>query len=272
MSEKNAVLSRETPNTVATLEKELKTLGLKAGMTVLVHSSLSALGWTSGGAIAVVQALMNVITENGTLVMPTHSGELSDPQIWENPPVPEDWWQTIRDTMPAFDPQTTPTRGMGKIVECFRTFPNVKRSNHPQVSFAAWGKFAEEITQNHQLAYGLGENSPLQKIYDLDGYILLLGVGYSNNTSLHLAENHAKNRSLFYTGAPIIKNGKRIWQTFEDFDTDDEEFEEIGKLFEAKYSVYTKKVGNATTKLMKQKELVDFGTRWFKTEGGHLDG
>ena len=264
MSEKNAVESRETPNTIATLEAELKALGLRKGMVVIVHSSLSALGWTSGGAVAVVQALMNVITEKGTLVMPTHSGELSEPKLWENPPVPESWWQIIRDTMPPFDPRVTPTREMGKVVDCFRSFKDVGRSNHPHVSFGAWGGDVVKIIENHQLAYGLGENSPLQKIYDLDGHVLLLGVGHGNNTSLHLSENHAKTRPVFLTGAPIMENGKRVWKEFEDFEPDDGEFEEIGKHFEEEYEVCVGKVGNATAKLMKQRELVDFGTQWFK--------
>jgi len=264
MSEQNAVLSRQTPNTIATLEAELRELGLAEGMVVLVHSSLSALGWTSGGAVAVVQALMNVLTEAGTIVMPSHSGELSEPSHWENPPVPEDWWQIIRDTMPAYDANLTATRGMGKIVDCFRSHPDVVRSNHPQVSFCAWGKYADEITKNHQLAYGLGEHSPLQKIYDLDGYVLLFGVGYSNNTSLHLAENHAKNRPTFRTGTPIIEHGVQVWKEFEDYDTDDEYFEEIGKLFEEKHDILIGAVGNATCRLMKQRTLVDFGTDWFK--------
>jgi len=264
MSEKKAVLSRQMPNTIATLETELRALGLKEGMVVLIHSSLSSLGWTSGGAVAVVEALMNVVTEKGTIVMPTHSGELSEPKLWENPPVPESWWQIIRETMPAFDPSVTATRGMGKIVECFRMHEDVLRSYHPQVSFAAWGKEAKSITENHQLAYGFGENSPLQRIYDLDGHVLLLGVGYGNNTSLHLSENHAKNRSVFQTGAPIIEAGERVWKEFEDFETNDDEFEEIGKVFETKSEVCIGKVGNATAKLMKQRELVDFGTAWFR--------
>ena len=266
MSEKHTIESRTTPNTVASLEVELRQLGLKAGMVVIVHSSLSSLGWTSGGAVAVIQALMNVITPKGTLVMPTHSGELSDPSHWENPPVPESWWQEIRDTMPAFNPAYTPTRGMGKIVECFRTFPDVKRSNHPQVSFCAWGEHADKVTQNHGLAYGLGKNSPLQKVYDLNGHVLLLGVGHGNNTSLHLAENHANVGKKFKTGAPIInEKGEREWHEFEDVDSDvDELFEDLGRYFEDFSTVLTGKIGNADAKLMNQRELVDFGTDWLK--------
>jgi len=266
MSEKRTIENRKTPNTMASLENELRQLGLKAKMTVIVHSSLSSLGWTSGGAVAVVQALMNVLTHEGTLVMPTHSGDLSDPCHWENPPVPEDWWQTIRDTMPAFDSNYTPTRGMGAIVEVFRTFPNVKRSSHPQVSFGAWGKYADKIIENHGLAYGLGKNSPLQKIYDLNGYVLLLGVGHGNNTSLHLAENLAKIGKKFKTGGPIInEHGNREWCEFEDVESDaDDFFEDLGQHFEAVSTVLTGKIGNADAKLMNQRELVDFGTEWLK--------
>ncbi len=146
MTELETIQNIPTPRTRETLAADLRALGLRAGAVVIVHSSLSAIGWVSGGSVAVVQALMDVLTPTGTLVMPTHTGDLSDPSFWQNPPVPEAWWDIIRDTMPAFDPEVTPTRGMGRIVETFRTWPGVLRSSHPQVSFAAWGQHAEFIT------------------------------------------------------------------------------------------------------------------------------
>ena len=87
---------------------DLGALGLVAGDTVLVHSSLSAIGYVVGGAQAVVLALLDVLGAEGTLVVPTHSGDLSDPSRWEDPPVPVDWWPVIRETMPAFDASLTP--------------------------------------------------------------------------------------------------------------------------------------------------------------------
>ena len=139
-----------------------------------------------------IHALMDVVTPEGTLVMPEHSGDLSDPANWRHPPVPENWWNIIRESMPAYHPDYTPSRGMGAIPEVFRTMPEVIRSDHPEVSFAAWGKHATFITSNHSLDYSLGENSPLAKIYDLNGKVLLLGVGFENNTSFHLSEIRAR--------------------------------------------------------------------------------
>ena len=67
------VASTQFPNTIETITKDLKALGVEKGMTIIVHSSLSSIGWISGGAVAVVEALMKVVTEEGTIIMPTQS-------------------------------------------------------------------------------------------------------------------------------------------------------------------------------------------------------
>ncbi|PFE03881.1 AAC(3) family N-acetyltransferase [Bacillus cereus] len=260
------VAETQLPNTIETISNDLQALGLKKGMTVIVHSSLSSIGWVSGGAVAVVEALMNVITEEGTIIMPTQTSDLSDPKNWARPPVPESWWQIIRDNVPAFHPDITPTLAMGKVVECFRTYPNVKRSNHPLNSFAVWGKHAETIIAEHSLSISFGEHSPLKKIYDLDGYVLLIGVGYDSNTSIHLSEIRTGARELIKVGAPVLENNIRVWKEFDEMDYDSDLFVEIGKEFERINAVTINKVGNATCRLMKQKEIVDFGVQWFRSK------
>ncbi len=75
------VAETDFPNTIETITNDLRKLGIQKGMTVIVHSSLSSIGWVCGGAVAVVEALMNVITEEGTIVMPTQTSDLSDPKI-----------------------------------------------------------------------------------------------------------------------------------------------------------------------------------------------
>ncbi len=262
MSEEQAVARSTKVNTKDSLVHDFKALGLHSGMTVIVHSSLSSIGWVCGGAATVVEALMEVVSSEGTLIMPTHSGDNSEPSKWENPPVPAEWWPVIRDTMPAFDPQVTPSRGMGKIVEVFRTYPGVIRSYHPSVSFAAWGKHEEKVTANHSLNYGLGEESPLARMYDLAGYVLLLGVGHDCNTSLHLAENRTTNRHISEEGAAIYENGTRVWKVYKDLVMDSDIFIEIGEAFEAVHPIHIGKIGIADARLFSQRECVDFGQNW----------
>src|SRR5258708_36127042 len=104
-------LSQETPTPRAreSLAHDLRALGVEAGMTLEGHSSLSKLGWVWGGPVAVVQALMDVVTETGTLVMPTHSSNYTDPAQWSNPPVPQAWWPVLLGQMPTLGPRLTPT-------------------------------------------------------------------------------------------------------------------------------------------------------------------
>ncbi|MCM3720174.1 aminoglycoside N(3)-acetyltransferase [Fictibacillus phosphorivorans] len=258
-------LKTDFPKTRSSLAEDFRKLGLKKGMTIVVHSSLKSLGWVVGGPVAVVQALMDVITEEGTLVMPTHTAHYSDPAGWENPPVPEEWWPVIRKEMPAFDPEITPTFYMGAIVEAFRTFPGVIRSNHPTESFAAWGKNKENIINGHTLDFALGDHSPLGKMYELRGHVLLIGVGYDSNTTMHLAEHRVPNPKTEENAGPFYLNGERVWKSFIQVSYREELFEEIGHSYEeAGHTVKRGKAGLAECRLIPQVELVDFTLRWLE--------
>lgn len=245
---------------------DLKKIGLKEGDNVVVHSSLSKIGWIPGKAIPVIYALMEIITEEGTLIMPTHSSDNSEPKNWQHPPVPEDWKPIIREHMPAYDPKITPTRGMGIIVDTFLNFPGVIRSNHPQISFAAWGKNAKMITADHPLCSSIGIDSPLGRLYQLKGKVLLLGVDHLNNSSLHIAENLAgyPGAKMETQGSAIMKDGERIWVTWEEKEFNDEDFLEIGKAYEESINYARGKVGHATSILLNQADLIDFAAEWMK--------
>jgi aminoglycoside 3-N-acetyltransferase len=169
-------VEQPVPYTTQSLAAGLSALGMRAGEVVLVHSSMKRLGFVVGGVQAVVQAVLDVLGPDGTVVVPTHTPDNTDPADWQHPPVPEAWWPAIRQQAPGFDRSRTPSRWMGVLAEAVRTWPGAVRSDHPQVSFAALGKHAAAIAEGHRLDDALGEQSPLGAVYRLHGKVLLLGA------------------------------------------------------------------------------------------------
>ena len=265
-TESSVVKYTTKPNTITSLKRDFEALGVKPGANIIMHSSLSKIGWTIGGPVSVIRAIMQALTPKGTLVMPAFSSENSDPSNWEHPPVPEHWWDTIRKEMPAFDPQITPPRGLGRVIDTFRTWPGVLRSNHPVSSFVAWGKNANFIIDNHELKADLGENSPLSRLYDLDGQTLLIGVNHYNNSSLHLAEYRSDfpGKKHQMTASAIMVNKQRKWVEWEELDIINEDFDQLGKDFESKINYKPGKIGLADGRLISIRDSVDFGVEWLK--------
>ncbi|MDF2718702.1 MAG: aminoglycoside N3-acetyltransferase [Paenibacillus sp.] len=113
----------------------------------------------------------------------------------------------------------------------------------------------------------MGERSPLARIYEAEGRVLLLGVGHGNNTSLHLAEIRADfpGKREMNAKAPIIRDGIREWASFRELDYDSSDFEAIGRDFAKDTGlVRSGRIANATAMLMPQKPLVDYGVRWME--------
>ncbi len=244
----------------------LKEAGVSEGQTVIVHTSLSSIGFVCGGAQVVVDALLETVGADGTIVMPTQSWKNLDPETgvhWEEP---KEWWQIIRDNWPAYDKRITPTNTMGAVAECFRTYPGTLRTDHPARSVSANGKNAEYITSHHDLSDIFGETSPLGKLYELDASVLLIGIGYDKNTSIHLADVRAEYPSKHNTTehSAIMENGQRVWKAYDTLYVDGEDFDEIGKAFESECNVNKAMLGNAQLRFMNMRELVDFAVRWIE--------
>ncbi|MEL6189605.1 MAG: AAC(3) family N-acetyltransferase, partial [Myxococcota bacterium] len=132
------------PHTRKALGEDLTALGVSAGDILMVHASFREVGWTVGGAVEVVRALLDALGDEGTLVMPAETPQYADPDDWDDPRVQPDWHEAIREHLPGFDPATSPST-MGAIAEAFRTYPGTQRSYHPLVSVCARGPAAETL-------------------------------------------------------------------------------------------------------------------------------
>lgn len=260
-----SIAAADAPRTRDSLLADLRALGVQPGMTLMVHASLSSLGWVAGGPVAVVQALLDAVGESGTLAMPAFTMDLTEPSYWQHPPVPDHWWPIIRGEAPAFEAAITPTRRMGRVAESFRTWPGTVRSDHPHSSVCARGPLARTITDHHQLEDSMGEHSPFARLYDAGAYVLQLGT--DRNSSLHLAEHRGGQRGRVTQGAPIMEGGKRVWKVFDDLAYDDDSFPPVKAAFGASGAMRTGHVGSAVSRLMPVRELVDFAAAWFRGKG-----
>lgn len=266
MPEAEVVARTQLPLTAESLAAELRACGVQEGQTVLVHMAMSKLGWVIGGAEAVVHALIAAVGASGTLMMVTNNPNNTDPSEWQHPPVPEAWWQTFRDHTPAYNPLTTPTRGMGVVPELFRIFPGTIRSAHPAFSLAARGPNAAYLTADHALTEDAGDRSPLGRLYELDGHVLLLGVDHWNNTSLHLAEFRAQHpgKGVVHTGSAMLVDGVRQWVFYDSPKTNPDDFGEIGDAFDAQHNIPIQYIRQAKVRFFQQRLVVDFAVQWME--------
>ena len=248
------------------IAEALRRVGLQKGDSVMVHTSLGKIGYVCGGAQAVIEALIEVVGEDGTVMMPAQSWKNLDPETGVHWDADEADWDRIRENWPAYNKAITPTNTMGAVAEMFRSWPGALRSDHPARSVAAWGKNAEYLTKNHDISDIFGDTSPIGKLYALDGKVLLIGVDYDKNTSLHLADVRAEypGKHTCLEHSAVMENGKRVWKAYETLFVDGKDFADIGAAFEAAHIVNTANIGAAKLKIMKQRELVDFAVEWIE--------
>ncbi len=175
----------------SSLEEHFRALGLTRGMAVEVHSSLSSFGHVTGGAEAVIRALMNVVGDEGALVMSafpvTRPLPLGDSEVARG----------IVAKIRFLDPSSDAPTGMGVISDTFRRMPGVVTGPGFH-RVAAWGKDVAIHAQGYQ------------HLLDIGGYALLLGVDIHRLTSMHYAEGKVglpqAVKDIFTPNAEILKD------------------------------------------------------------------
>ena len=252
-----------SPVSEVRIRRDLAQLGIEPGDVLVVHSSLSAVGWVIGGATTVVRALIGVLGEQGTLAMPAATPYCGDPQSWSDPRISERRLHEGRDRLPLFDRDSTPTT-MGAIAETFRTWPGTLRSDHPLESVCARGPAAAEITADHRLEFPEGPGTPFGRLNDLGCRVLLLGVGFNRCTALHLAETLSAKRRVSTVRFPALRDGALRWVEVPNVaDDNDTHFPIIGNRFLSTRRPRQGSVGSAPAVLFSMPDLVRFAMDYF---------
>lgn len=251
--------------TEESLIRDLSALGIQSGEVLVVHSSLSSIGWVLGGAPTVVWSLLASLGDNGTLAMPAATPLCGDPGTWKDPRLSEDLLEVARRNLPVFDRHTTPT-SLGAIPESFRTWPGTLRSSHPLESVCARGPVAEDVVAVHPFEFSEGEGTPFDKLHEFEARILLLGVGFNRCTALHFAETLSSRRRTTTVRFPCWRQGKREWLEVPNVaDDNDAHFPVIGEKFSETGRVLQGVVGQANASLFAMTDLVEFARAYFET-------
>ncbi|MBV9497597.1 MAG: AAC(3) family N-acetyltransferase [Acidobacteria bacterium] len=219
------------------LVEQLRTLGVERGGVLAVHTAFSEVRPVEGGPHGLIEALLETIGPEGTLVMPSMSDDDDRP----------------------FDVATTPCIGVGIVAETFRQMPGVLRSDNPH-AFAAIGPHAAAITAPHPLEVPHGPDSPPGRLPNLHAQILLLGVGHDANTTIHVAENLAGVRYRQQYHVTIDRDGE--WQRFEYGEVDHccENFAKMDAWLDAGGKQRYGRVGQAEARLMRARDLISIAS------------
>ena len=234
--------------TKSDLTTAFTTLGLTPGDTLLVHSSYNSLGGVDGGPQAVVDAFLEVLGPQGTLVMPTFNFDFCEGQPW--------------------DVRETPSK-MGYMTELVRKDPRAKRVFHPIYSFAVIGKHAEFLTaERYKSSYG--PKSVFAKLCDLDAKIMVIGLSYNDSMTFfhHIEEMEGVDYRYMkpFTGPVTDWDGTTTEQTFTMLVRDRDNgvhtmVDPMGALMEEAGVITMGRIGAAKVSLMKANEVYEFTAR-----------
>jgi aminoglycoside 3-N-acetyltransferase len=221
------------PIAVSLLTAQLQELGVARGGVLVVHTAFSKTGPVEDGPPGLIRALRAALGPDGTLVMPSMSDDDDRP----------------------FDPRTTPCRAMGLVADTFWRMPGVLRSDSPH-AFAAVGPAAARICADHPWDVPHGLNSPIGRVYELDGQVLLVGAGHDANTTIHLAEALAGVRYRLRKSLTLLEGGKPVRHAYAEIDHCCQRFNLVDEWLDAGGRQRHGRVGHGTSRLAASRDVV----------------
>lgn len=222
------------PLSRAEVADQLRALGVRRGGVLLVHTSFRAVRPVEGGPLGLIEALREALGPEGTLAMPAWTGEDEEP----------------------FDPRTTPASSdLGVVADTFWRQPGVLRSEHLN-AFAAVGPEALRITSGPLPLPPHIPESPVGYIHDLDGQVLLLGVGHDADTTIHLAELLADVPYRVPKHCTVLRDGRPVRIEYGENDSCCERFAFADGWLRERGLQSEGRVGHAYARLARSRDIV----------------
>lgn len=218
----------------AAVEDQLRAIGVQPGDVLLVHTSFRATRPVEGGPAGLIEALRGALGPGGTLVMPSWSGDDDQP----------------------FDPATSPASGdLGVLADTFWRLPGVRRSDHPH-ALAAAGPRAEWILADPLPLPPHISASPVGRVYELDGQVLLIGVGHDADSTLHLAELLAGVPYRVPRHCTVLREGRAVRIEYGENDHCCERFSLADEWLRERGLQSEGRVGHAHARLARSRDIV----------------
>lgn len=244
------------------IKYQLQKMGIKKGMSVLVHADLDNIGYLSNGPQTVIDALIDAVGYDGTIVMPTFTLNMVDPCCRKDVHIDCESWEYIRDSMKPFDRRLS-CSGSDELVSQFLRNEAVARSYHPLYSFAAWGKYAKVICDRHPLHFSLSKESPLGRLFELNGFVLLLGCSYAECVMFHMARYDTGQLPIRIACCPVNINGKADWKDLLDLDFDNTGYDMVGKIMEEREIVKMCAMGEGLCRFFSGRQAVTLAKAYY---------
>lgn len=217
----------------AEILRQLVDLGVQPGGVLLVHTAFSKVRPIEDGPLGLIDALQTAVGPEGTLVMPSMGEDDDHP----------------------FDLKTTPCLHLGVVADTFWRQPGVLRSDCAH-AFAARGPAAERITAPHSPIVPHGPETPVARVHELGGQILLLGVGHDANTTIHFAESLAAVRYRLPKHVTVVRDGRPTRVDYLEIDHCTQRFELADGWLEVEGRQRRGTVGHAEARLARSRDVV----------------
>lgn len=236
----------------------LKRVGLKAGANVVVHSSLKSFGKVEGGADSVVDALIEVVGDQGTIIMPCFTYDWQPGQRFD--------WSKAQSTW------------TGKIPTTFGQRAGTKRGKHPLYDVSVRGPLADWVIKvNDYIPMGWGENKLYYQLKDKNGSVLLLGVDHNSNSTIHICQELAdvpyianKKPMSKLTLDELMAKPRKEQEDIIEFHMSsmetEKDFNRIEPVLKAAGKIWMTKIGNAEVRYMYSRDVIELGTAALKAD------